>query len=231
MTRRWIAWGTVGAFMALAISVHLGFLNTFDAIVRQWARPDDVWGAAQLQADIVVEGLRPPIVAALLVAFTAVCCVKGRSLRPAAFVGIVSVVTVALTVMTKIAVGRPDPHGLIGSTGGSFPSGHMITLIVSLGLAMLLVVWPRAGRWVWLVPALGGGLMGVCLLLQAAHWLTDLVGGSLLAAVVLSVATASGWTRWLHDRPRNDNQSATFTVRRSSLPTPVGAARNDSKAR
>jgi hypothetical protein len=39
----------------------------------------------------------------------------------------------------------------------------MITLMVSLGLAVL-VAWPCAGRWVWLVPALGGGLMGVCLL-------------------------------------------------------------------
>jgi membrane-associated phospholipid phosphatase len=207
MTRRWIAWGTVSAFMALAISVHLGFLNTFDAVVRQWARPDDVWGAAQLQADIVVEGLRPPIVAALLVAFTAVCCVKGRSLRPAAFVGIVSVVTVALTVMTKIAVGRPDPHGLIGSTGGSFPSGHMITLMVSLGLAVLLA-WPRAGRWIWLVPALGGGLMGVCLLLQAAHWFTDIVGGILLAVVVLYVTTASIGRLSARDRSRNADSAA-----------------------
>jgi hypothetical protein len=121
MTRRWNVWGSVSALTALAISGHLGFLNTFDAIVRQWARPDGVWGAAQLRADIVVEGLRPPIVAALLVAFTAVCCVKGRSLRSAAFVGVVCVVTVALTVMTKIAVGRPDPHGLIASAGAASP--------------------------------------------------------------------------------------------------------------
>ena len=229
MTRRWIAWGSVSAFTALAISVHLGLLNMFDAIVRQWARPDDVWGAPQLRADIVVEGLRPPIAAVLLMAFTAVCCVKRRSLRPAAFVGVVSVMTMALTVITKIAVGRPDPHGLVGSTGGSYPSGHMITLMVSLGL-VVLVAWPRARRWVWLVPALGGGLMGVCLLLQAAHWFTDIVGGILLAVVVLSVATASRWTRWLPDRPRNENKSATSDVRRSSSLTSVGAAQRQHRA-
>jgi membrane-associated phospholipid phosphatase len=207
MTRRWIAWGSVIAFTALAIPVHLGFLNTFDAIVRQWARPDDVWGVAQLRADIVVEGLRPPIVAVLLMAFTAVCCVKRRSLRPAAFVGVVSAMTVALTVMTKIVVGRPDPHGLVGSTGGSYPSGHMITLVVSLGL-VVLVAWPRAGWWVWLVPVLGGGLMGVCLLLQAAHWFTDIVGGILLAVVVLSITTASVGRLSAGDRSRNADSSA-----------------------
>jgi membrane-associated phospholipid phosphatase len=208
MTRRWIAWGSVSAFTPLAISVHLGSLNTFDAIMRQWARPDDVWGAAELRADIVVEGLRPPIIAALLVAFTAVCCIKGRSLRPAAFVGVVSVVTVALTVITKFAVGRPDPYGFIGSTGGSFPSGHIITLMVSLGLAVLLA-WPRVGsRWVWLAPALGGGLMGVCLLLQATHWFTDIVGGILLAVVVLYITTASVGHLSAGDRSRNTDSGA-----------------------
>ena len=66
--------------------------------------------------------------------------------------------------------------------------------MVGLGLAVL-VARRTPGRWVWLVAALAGGLMGVCLLLQAAHWLTDLVGGGLLAsALVLSVATASRWS-------------------------------------
>lgn len=230
VTRSWLAWGSACAFIALAIAVHLGLLDTFDSMARAWARPDDVWGTTQLRADIVVEGLRPPIVVALLVAFTAVCCLKRRSLRPATFVGAVFVVAVALTTMTKVAVGRPDPHGLVGSTGGSFPSGHVITLMVSVGLAVL-IARPHAGRWVWIIGALAGGFMGVCLLLQAAHWLTDLVGGGLLAVLVLSVATASGWRRRLPDRPRNDHQSAASTVRRSSSLTPVGAACNDSKAR
>jgi membrane-associated phospholipid phosphatase len=229
MTRSWVAWGSAGAFIALATAVHLGLLDRFDLIARAWARPDNVWGAAQLRADIVVEGLRPPIVAVLLMAFTAVCCVRRRSLRPAAFVGVVSVMTIALTVVTKIAVGRPDPHGLVGSTGGSYPSGHVITLIVSLGL-VVLVAWPRARRRVWLVPALAGGLMGICLLLQAAHWFTDIVGGILLAVVVLSVATASCWTRWLPDRPRNENKSATSDVRRSSSLTSVSAAQRQHRA-
>ena len=57
MTRSWVAWGSAGAFIALAIAVHLGLLDTFDLIARAWARPDDVWGAAQMGADVVVEGL------------------------------------------------------------------------------------------------------------------------------------------------------------------------------
>jgi membrane-associated phospholipid phosphatase len=183
-----------------------------------------------MRADFVVEGLRPIMVAGLLVAFTGACCVKRRSLRPAAFVGGVCLVTVALTVAVKIIMGRPDTHGLVGATGGSFPSGHVIALTVGVGLAVLLAR-PRTGRWVLIIAATAGALMGGCLLLQAAHWLTDLVGGGLLAVVVLYVATAPRWIRWLPDRPRNDNQSTTSIVRRSSSLTPAGAVRNDSRAR
>jgi membrane-associated phospholipid phosphatase len=155
--------------------------------------------------------------------------VKRRSLRPAAFFGGVFLATAALTVALKIIIGRPDTHGMLPTTGGSFPSGHVITVMVGAGLAVLIAS-PRAGRWVWIMAALAGGLMGVCLLLQAAHWMTDLVGGSLLAVLILSVATASGGSRWLHHRPRNDDESATSAVRQSSSLASVGAIRDESSS-
>jgi membrane-associated phospholipid phosphatase len=229
VTRSWVALGSAGVFIALAIAVHLGLLDTFDLIARAWARPNDVWGPAQMRADFVVEGLRPIVVAGLLAAFTAACCVQRRSLRPAAFVACVCFVTGTLTVAAKIIMGRPDTHGLIGSYGGSFPSGHVIVVTVGVGL-VVLIVRPRAGRWVLIIATLAGLFMGACLQLQAAHWLTDLVGGSLLAVAVLSVATASRWSHRLHRCPRNDNQSAIPTVRRSSSLTPAGAVRDDGKA-
>jgi hypothetical protein len=114
----WTALGSFGAFVALSVSLRLRLVNTFDSMVRDWARPHDVWGTVQMEADLVVEGLRPAVLAALLAVFAAVCCVRRRSLRPAVFVAGVSVATVALTVATKAAVARPDPHGLIGPDGG-----------------------------------------------------------------------------------------------------------------
>jgi membrane-associated phospholipid phosphatase len=106
----------------------------------------------------------------------------------------------------------------------------VIAVTVGVGLAVLLAR-PHAGRWALIIAVLAGGFMGICLLLQAAHWLTDLLGGSLLAVLVLSVATGSRWRYRLPQRPRNDNQSTTSTVRRSSSFAPVVAVRNDSKAR
>lgn len=194
--RWWIAVGSAGAFIALAVGVRVGLLDTVDSTIRQWARPDDVWGSLQMRVNYVVEGLRPPVLAGLLAVFTLTFCLIRRSLRPAIFVGVVCLTTAALTVAAKMAVGRLDTHGTtVGSHGGSFPSGHTIGVIVCLGLAVL-VTHPRVGPWVWLIPALGGALMGASLLVQAAHWSTDVVGGGLLATGVLAAASASGWDQW-----------------------------------
>jgi membrane-associated phospholipid phosphatase len=219
--RRWrIALGSAGIFIVLALSVDLGLLQAFDSIAREWARPNNVWGPAQVRADLVVEGLRPAVVAALLAAFTLPYCVKRRSLRPAAFVGLVCAVAAMLTIALKTAVGTADPHGSIAYTGGSFPSGHMVSVIVCLGLALLLSV-PRAGAWIWLIPAAGGGLMGTSLLLQAAHWSTDVVGGALLATSILAVTTASGYSRWLHNPSADDQGFSDSGASVASSPTPV----------
>jgi membrane-associated phospholipid phosphatase len=207
MKRWWIALGSAFAFITLAISVHQGLLDTLDSMIQQWARPDDVWGIAQLRADLIILPLRPEVLAGLLLALTPAYCVRHRSVRPATVVGGVGLATVALTLATKTAVSRADPHGsLANSHGGSFPSGHTTGVVVGVGLIVMMMMQPRTGRWVWLIPAFGGALMGASLLLQAAHWFTDIVGGGLLATGVL--AAASGWTDWMHDRPENSHESA-----------------------
>ena len=231
MTRWWIALGSVSVFTALALSVHVGLLDEFDSIVGEWARPHDVWGAAQVRADLVVHGLRPAVLAALLAAFTVACGMKRRSMRLVWFVGSVGLATVALTAATKTAVGRPDTHGSItNGFGGSFPSGHVTTVIVCLGLAVL-VARPRAGRWVWLVPALGGGLMAASLLLQATHWFTDVVGGGLLATSLLAFASASGLSRWSHGPAETDEGSRKSEVGRAVPVTPASSFGTDSETR
>jgi membrane-associated phospholipid phosphatase len=205
--KRWrIALGSAGAFAALAVSVRLGLVNSMDSIIREWSRPNDVWGTAQQWADVVVEGLRPAVLAVLLTALTLAYSVKQRSLKPLAFVAGVGLATVVVSVAAKIAVGRSNPHGMMGEDGGSFPSGHIITIVVCLGLCVL-IARRRTSRWLWLIPAFGAGLMGGSLLLQAAHWFTDIVGGGLLATAVLAIAVASGGSRWIHDQSLNDHES------------------------
>jgi membrane-associated phospholipid phosphatase len=205
MKRWWIALGSAGAFTVLAVLVRLGLVNAMDLIMRDWARPNDVWGPAQQWSEVVVESLRPAVLAALLAAFTLAYSVKQRSLKPLAVLAGVGLATVAVSVATKIALGRLNPRGMMGEDGGRFPSGHTITVVVCLGLCVLMAQ-PRTSRWAWLIPAFGAGLMGGSLLLQAADWFMDIVGGGLLATAVLAVAIASGGSRWIHDQSLNDHE-------------------------
>ncbi|MGH8823056.1 MAG: phosphatase PAP2 family protein, partial [Jiangellaceae bacterium] len=109
-------------------------------------------------------------------------------------------------------------------------SGHTISVIVCLGLAVL-VAQPRVGRWVWLVPALGGALMGASLLVQAAHWSTDVAGGALLATGVLTVVSAPGWRRWSQGPPGKQEGRSVSGLRVGSSLTPADAVGPDGEAR
>lgn len=213
--RRWIALGSAIAFAALAVCVDRGLVDTFDSIVRGLARPHDVWGPAQIRADLVVEGLRPTVMAGLLAVFAVACCIKRRSMRPATFVGVVCLSSAMVAVAVKLAVRRADPHGLLALDGGSFPSGHMIGVIVCSGMIVLLTL-PRAGRWRWLIPALVGGLMAASLVLQAAHWSTDVVGGALLASGALALASAPRCLAWLHSSAHSDHRAAALAASTAS---------------
>ena len=228
--KRWwfsaIALGLV--FVVLAILVKLGLLNTFDDRIRQLARPDDVWGTTQLRADVVVEGLRPPLLVIAMAILTLICCLVRRSVLPAAIGAAGLVLAAASTLATKLAVGRADPHGYLAPHSGSFPSGHVITIMVSVGLAVLMV-HPQGGGWILFVPAvLAGAVMGGCLLLQSAHWATDVVGGALLAGGVLSAVRGGVVTLGAGRRDRHSLRSppAAATARPTAGQTSAGGLRS-----
>jgi membrane-associated phospholipid phosphatase len=97
--------------------------------------------------------------------------------------------------VVKVWVHRPDPNGGITDTGGSYPSGHMIALVLCGGLGAMLIA-RRPPWWVWCAVGSVAGLMAVSLLVTTAHWLTDVVGGGLLGVAVIAatVALAPGRT-------------------------------------
>lgn len=189
-----IAVVAAAAFVALLGLVARHLTDGWDGVIRQLARPADVWGEWQLRADVVVEGLRPGIVGPALALFAAVHSAARRSLRPAVLVTVGGGAATALTLLVKYLVARPDPHHGELSHGGSFPSGHTMSVTVAAGLVVLLL--RPAAKWAWLLPASLGGLMAVSLVVQAAHWASDVVGGALVALAVLAGVQAGGLARW-----------------------------------
>lgn len=190
---RWAAIGAI-AFLGCTAAVTAGLLDRLDRAVIAVVRPDNVWSWPQVMCNHFVDGLEPghavwmPVVAAL------VACVVRRSVRPAVLAAGTGVATAAAVVAVKTWVAQPDGQGNLYN-GGSYPSGHTVTLMVCSGLTVLLLT-ARPPRRAWLVPAGLGVVMASCLVIVGQHWLTDVVGGVLLGMLVLAVIHASGLARW-----------------------------------
>jgi membrane-associated phospholipid phosphatase len=191
MRSRWpVRLAVIGAatFVALSVLVATHVTHDLDDAAREYFRPNDVWGPTQIRADVIVEGLKPIYVAPVLVLVGVGVSLWRRSWWPAAFASLIILATGALTVLTKLLLQRPDTHNHLTWTGGSFPSGHTAALLVCVGGAVL-IMRERSRWWEWVTVALVGLAMGVALLLQAAHWFTDVAGGVLLAVTVLAAAS------------------------------------------
>jgi len=177
-------WST--AFLVLTACVAWGLLDGLDRRVLALARPGDAWDLGQVRWAVVVEALRPPIVSAGLAVVVLALTVARRTVRPVAVALVAGAVTAGATLLVKMALARPDPH-LTGTTGGSFPSGHTVSVVVCAGVAVHLL-GPRVPGWVRAVPALVAGVvMGVGLVVTGAHWASDVLGGLVLGLAVLSL--------------------------------------------
>jgi membrane-associated phospholipid phosphatase len=184
---------STAAFVVLSLLVARDITQDLDNAVRQWFRPNDVWGIYQLIFGNVVDGIAPPVAVVLLGIATIVAAWRDRSIRPMVFAGLTTSVAMVLTVAGKAISQRPDPHGGLWH-GGAYPSGHMVMLLVALGCA-LLMLRPRARWWEWLGVALVGLTMAVSLLFLAMHWFTDVVAGSLIGITLLAVVSIPGVAR------------------------------------
>ncbi|GAA4397005.1 hypothetical protein GCM10023168_01560 [Fodinibacter luteus] len=177
----------LGVLLALSALVASGSTVPLDDRARELFRPNDEWGALQVRVDTVVEGLRPRITGALVVVLAVVLGLVRRSWWPVLSVAAVVTTGALLTLTLKGLVGRADTHGDLGALGGSYPSGHVV-MVLLLGGCTALLVREHPGPLAWSLVGLGGAVMAWALLVQTAHWLTDVVGGVLVGVVVLALA-------------------------------------------
>jgi membrane-associated phospholipid phosphatase len=177
------------AFVLLSVIVATGITQPLDNAARELFRPGDRWGDVQTRFGYMVDGLSPPITGPLLAVGSAIAAWRWRSLRLLVFAGATGCLAVVLTLGAKAVLRRPDGHGDLHGFASSYPSGHLVMLLVSAG-ALLLIFAPGAPR-LWAALGVVVVLMGVSILVVAMHWLTDVVGSALLGVTVLSVAGLS----------------------------------------
>ena len=120
-----------------------------------------------------------------------------RLLEPAVMLAAVEVST-NLVGLIKMATGRARPplEGMLGAPvfDYSFPSDHTAsgTVVYVLGALMLTVTesWNSRGRLLVPVGCVIGGLIGLSRVYLGYHWFSDVIGGWLLAAFVITIGMA-----------------------------------------
>ncbi len=176
----------LGLLVALTAAVAAGLTDSLDVSAREHFRPDLVWGQDQQRASHVVSWLSPDRMVLLLAIGSAVVSAWRLTLWPLIQAACVVAATGGAVLVLKFLVDRADPRGEHTSLGGSFPSGHSAVLLACVATGAMLVScptrwWQRAGC------LLLEAVLAIAMLYVALHWLADIVGGGLVAGVVLGL--------------------------------------------
>lgn len=207
--QRWRSWSLLPGVPAVVLAVLTinvlasGPLVHADqrihaGVLARTATPGWQWlTAGSFSPAALVIGAADPRVAVpgLLLIAVAVSAWR-RSLRPLLTAAIAVILLVATVIPAKKAIGRLAPGQLRLHPGdwGAFPSGHTTSAAVCWILAALLVapLLPAAVRRAGPVALpLWCLLVGAALVGANYHWLTDVIAGWALAAIILQA------TLWL----------------------------------
>jgi membrane-associated phospholipid phosphatase len=198
--------GLVLALTWLAIGVHVhGWVTTFDAPTASWIGSSVHRSHGLDEASLITARLGTPVkVAAAGLIGGALLAWRARSLRP----GVVVIGTLAGAVLANNAIRaviyRPATEAEIQaspllSTGHHpFPSGHVAGIGALLGIIAACIAIGRSRTVQALLTVLvGAGVVIVALsrLYLGDHWLSDVIGGALLAGVFVILGTVALTTR------------------------------------
>jgi undecaprenyl-diphosphatase len=210
--RRWripTALGLAGLVLALtwlAIGVHVhGWVTAFDAPTASWIRSVGHRSHGLDEASWITAWLGTPVaVAAAGLIGGGLLAWRAGSLRP----GVVVIGTVGGAMLARNAIGaviyRPlteaeiQASALLSTEHHPFPSGHVAGIGALLGIIAVCIAVKRSRTVQALLTVLvGAGVVIVAFsrLYLGVHWLSDVIGGALLAGVFVILGTVALTTR------------------------------------
>ncbi len=138
-----------------------------------------------------------PLLMPTIILITALIFWRLRLRLEALFIIGLSMVSLLLNLLIKLIVSRPRPSASLveiiqGSSGQSFPSGHVMSYVAFWGLlfSFSIILFKRDRWWhYWLlvVSALFVVLVGPSRIYLGDHWASDVLGGYLFGGLLLGV--------------------------------------------
>lgn len=187
LRRRVLVAGLVLLALAVALTVAVAIPESRRGLqtVDDWFRELMVswrWGPAVRVSAWLSTGFGAPVGWGLRAVATVVIALRRRWLALAAW-GVTVLAGELCTGPVKALVDRPRPPGaLIETSAAAYPSGHAIaSAITAIGVVMALTSGRRRLHWM-----IGAVVLAAAVALSrtylSAHWLTDVLGGSLIGA-------------------------------------------------
>ena len=131
-------------------------------------------------------------VVAILIAATATVLLRRARRLDALFLVVSSIGTAILVALAKHGVGRSRPgvaYRLVTASGAAFPSGHAAQSIACYGALAVIAVAVSSSKARKVIACAGAAaialVVGASRVYLGVHWLSDVVGGWLLAAAWL----------------------------------------------
>jgi membrane-associated phospholipid phosphatase len=191
----WAGGAMLGVVVLMAILVPADPL----AIDRSWAEAmRDVQTPVLEHIALVFNSLGLGIARTLTLAAVALALLLARRWLALIAFALAESLAPLLSSLLKALVDRPRPPGaLVTPVGSSFPSGHATYAGTTAVALVLLFSAPGPGRAAWWAAAgLVIAAMGWSRTYLQVHWLSDVVGGSLLGAgVALFVFGGAQWRK------------------------------------
>jgi membrane protein DedA with SNARE-associated domain/membrane-associated phospholipid phosphatase len=190
-----LAVASVGGFVFVANLIEAANQRFLVADQRVLALADDLRTGALVEVAKVVTALGSlPVAIGLVVVAGAVLIRRGEPRYALALAGGLALTFVAVHV-TKDLVGRPrPPHALVDTVSAAYPSGHAAYAItwVAVAIALSRVLPGPASRLGFLGVSVAIAVaVGITRLYLRAHYLSDVVGGWGLGALIYAVCAAA----------------------------------------
>lgn len=203
--QRWAVGGAVALYLAATV------VMVWMAVSRSSIQPIDDWfydlmvsienGALTVFAKVLNIVGSTWVTAPLRAVVAGLLWLQKRWEWFTVWVASIVVAEVSVTVF-KALYDRPrPPDGLVSTTSSAFPSGHAIAGAVT-AVALVIVFLPAGPhRRIWELIAVGFAFfMAGSRTYLRAHWLTDVVAGTLLGAAAAVAVAAIVHTWWLRNR-------------------------------
>lgn len=206
---------TVVVFLLVGTDPNRGFVQKVDdwwLDVMVSARVDALVWVAKAFAFAGSVWLNWPIRVVVMV----LLAVRRRWLQLTAFVLALATSEPLIGVLKEL-YGRPRPvGGLYATDSFSFPSGHAIAgAVTAVGIVIVLLP-PGPRRWRWEVQAaVFASLMALSRTYLGVHWLSDVVGGTLLG-----VTLAVGWPALLQEVRERRRRAGRPDLPPADMPAP-----------